>query len=95
MATQADYLINETVNDANLFLSQAQQLNTTTNRIVQRMLAMTEGGTNLAVLAGYVWPEGYTQANFVALYSALNALPGSIVDDDTRDALYKLISTFQ
>ena len=93
--SKADYLIVNTVNDINLFLSQAQQLKTTATRIVQRMLAMTDGGTNLSVLADYVWPEGYTQANFIALYNALKDLPGSAVDDATRDALFALVSSFQ
>ena len=95
MAGKADYLIINTVNDSNLFLSQVQQLKTTATRIVQRMLAMTDGATDLSILQGYVWPAGYTQANFITLYNALKDLPGSVVDDATRDALFALVSSFQ
>jgi hypothetical protein len=59
-------------------------------RIAERMEAL-----GIPALAGYEWPEGYTQADFVALYTALNSLPGSVVADTVRNALFKLVSFIQ
>jgi len=47
----------------------------------------------LPALEGYVWPDGYIQSDFVALYQALDALPGCIVEDTVRDALFKIVSS--
>lgn len=90
MATQGDYLVNNTVNDCNSLLAQLQAARTTITRIAERMEAL---GT--AALSGYEWPSGYTQTDFVALYNALGALPGSVVSDDVRDKLFKLVSSIQ
>ena len=88
MSTQGSYLVNRTSEDATALLSQLQQVKTTATRIVQRMEAM-----GLPALVGHEWPEGYSQAEFVAMYQLLDALPGSVVADDVRDALFKLVSS--
>jgi hypothetical protein len=49
----------------------------------------------VAALAGFEWPEGYTQADFVALYTALDLLPGLVVEDAVRNAVIKLVSSIQ
>jgi len=91
MATQAEYLVNQTVNDCNALLAQLQQAKTTAQRVVERMLAI-----GYVPLIDYPWPDGYTlNDDFVPLYNELAALPGTVVPDETRDAIYKLISTFQ
>ena len=90
MATPGDYLVNNSVNDANALLAQLEQVKRLVTRIAQRMDAL-----GIAALAGHVWPDGYTQADFVALYQALDALPGLVVDDDMRDKLFKLVSSIQ
>lgn len=90
MATQGHYLVLRTVDDVGAALAQLQAAQTTITRIIQRMAAL-----GLPALQGYEWPEGYTQADFVALYQALVALPGSIVTDAVRDAMFKLVSCIQ
>jgi len=90
MATQGHYLVTRTVDDVGAALAQLQVAQTTITRIIQRMAAL-----GLPALVGYEWPAGYTQADFIALYTALSALPGSVVADDVRDALFKLASSVQ
>lgn len=90
MATQGTYLVNNTVIDCNALLSQLEQARRLVTRVTERMEAL---GT--AALAGYAWPEDYAQQDFVALYQALDALPGSVVEDDVRDKLFKLVSCVQ
>lgn len=91
MATKAEYLVNKTVNDANALLAQLEAAKTTARRITERML-----GVGYVCLMSYDWPEGYTlNEDFLALYTAIEALPGSVVPDATRAALYKLVATFQ
>jgi hypothetical protein len=90
MATPGDYLINRSVEDCNALLTQLEQARRLITRIVQRMEALGVGA-----LAGYAWPAGYTQSDFVALYNALDALPGSIVEDATRNKVFDIVSTFQ
>lgn len=90
MATQGDFLIQRTVSDCTTLLSQLEAAKTTAQRISQRMVSL-----GLPALEGYVWPEGYTQTDFVALYQALAALPDSVVIDATRDAIFKLVSSIQ
>lgn len=90
MATQGTYLVNGTVNDCNALLQQLEGARRLVTRITERMEAL---GT--AALEGYGWPGGYTQADFVALYNALDALPGSVVSDDVRDAIFELVSNVQ
>ena len=85
---QGQYLVNRTSEDCAALLRQLEQAKTTAMRVVQRMEAL-----GLPALEGYVWPDGYTQSDFVALYQALDALPGSIVEDTVRDALFKLVSS--
>ena len=90
MATQGQYLVLRTVNDATNLLAELEQARTVATRIVERMEAIGAGA-----LDDYVWPEGYTKADFVALYNQLSGLPGSVVSDDVRDALFKLVSSIQ
>lgn len=90
MASRGEFLVTKTVNDCTTLLSQLEAAKTTALRISQRMVSL---GT--PALDGYVWPEGYTQADFVALYTALAGLPGSLVVDATRDAIFKLVSSIQ
>jgi len=90
MATQGQYLVNNTVNDCNVMLAQLEGARRLVTRIVERMEAL-----GVAALQGHVWPEGYTQADFVALYQALDVLPGCIVADDVRDKIFKLVSSIQ
>lgn len=90
MATQGQYLVNNTANDTISLLQQIQAVRTTVTRITERMAAIGE-----AALDSYQWPEGYTEADFTALYQALNALPGSIVADEVRNRLFKLVSYIQ
>ena len=90
MATQGEYLVNNTVDDSVQLLNQLEQAKRLSNRIAQRMESL-----GLQALVGYVWPEGYTQADFLALYQLLDALPGLVVEDEVRDGLYKLVSSIQ
>ena len=90
MATPGQYLVNNTVTDCNALLLQLEQARRLMTRITERMEAL---GT--AALAGYAWPEGYAQQDFVDLYQALDALPGSVVSDAVRDALFDLVSHVQ
>jgi hypothetical protein len=90
MATQGTYLVNNTTNDVLSLLQQIQAVRTTVTRITERMEALGED-----VLENYAWPEGYTEADFLALYQALDGLPGSIVADAARNKLFKLVSCIQ
>lgn len=90
MATQGEYLVNNTVQDAVDLLAQLEQAKRLANRIVQRMEAL-----GLSVLDGYEWPAGYTEQDFVDLYESLDALAGLVVDDTVRDELYKMVSSIQ
>ena len=90
MATQGEFLVRRTVADCTALLSQLEAAKPTAQRISQRMVSL-----GIPALAGYAWPEGYTQSDFVALYTALSALPGSMVADATRDAIFKLVSSIQ
>lgn len=90
MASQGEFLVTKTVNDCTTLLSQLEAAKATAQRVSQRMVSL-----GLPALAGYVWPDGYTQDDFVALYVALSALPGSVVADETRDALHALVSSIQ
>lgn len=90
MATQGDYLVNRSVEDVTALLLQLEQVQRLRTRITERMAAL-----GVAVLVGHVWPDGYTQADFVDLYNALDALPGLVVADDVRDRLFKIVSCIQ
>ena len=90
MASQGHYLITNSVDDTNALLSALEQAARLAERIVQRMEAL-----GLDALEGYAWPEGYTENDFVALYQALDALPGLVVADDVRDKLFALVSFIQ
>jgi len=90
MATPGHYLVLESRGDALQLLAQLLQVKSTATRLVQRMDAL-----GLPALVGYEWPDGYEQADFVALYQALSGLPGLVVDDDTRNKLVKLVAAVQ
>lgn len=90
MATPGEFLVNNTSEDCTRLLSQLESVKTTASRIVERMSAIGAGA-----LAGYVWPNEYSQVKFVALYTALAALPGTVVEDDTRDKIFELIAAIQ
>ena len=90
MATQGTYLVNNTVNDCNSLLAQLRNVKQTALNIAERMEAI-----GAPALTDYVWPEGYTSQDFLNLYNALKALPGSVIEDDTRDAIYKPVSHIQ
>ncbi len=90
MSAQGNYLIYRTVEDVNAIKNQLSSIHDLIDRIVQRWEAL-----GVAALAGYTWPEGYTQADFEALVAVLNALPDSVVTTSSRNALYKLVATFQ
>ncbi len=88
MSQQGQYLVLQSVNDSVALLAELERSKTLAQRISQRMVAIGVGA-----LQDYVWPTGYTQADFVALYNALAALPGMVVDDATRDKIFKLVSS--
>jgi hypothetical protein len=90
MATQGTHLVNNTTNDVRSLLQQIKAVRTTVTWIAERMAGIGE-----AALDGYAWPEGYTKADFIALYQALDGLPGSIVADAVRNKLFKLVSCIQ
>jgi hypothetical protein len=90
MATQADYLVNHTVNDVNALIVALAQTVTVIDRIVQRARAL--GATTWDA---YEFPEGYDATQAKALITALEALPESIVDNTVRNRLYKIVSIIQ
>lgn len=90
MATPGEFLVGRTVINCNDVLDSLENTRRLVTRITERMEAL-----GIGVLAGYQWPEGYTQADFVALYQALDALNGLIVENDVRDKLFKLIAYIQ
>lgn len=90
MATPGHLLVLDSRQNALELLRQLEAAKTTASRIVQRMEAL-----GVTALEGYEWPNEYTQADFVALYNALDDLPGSVVADDVRDKLYKLVAAVQ
>ena len=90
MATQGDYLINNTVDDVNSMLQLLEQVSLMVTRISERMEAL-----GVSALTGYEWHNGYTQSDFVGLYQALDGLPELSVSDDVRNDPYKLVSIFQ
>lgn len=95
MATKADYLIRNTVNDCTQLRAALEQAGTLAKRVVQRMEALSDPGNPVAFLLVYEWPDGYTIEDFVALYNAFDVLPGSVVADETRDSIYKILAHFQ
>lgn len=90
MATPGDYLVTKTATDCNTLLARLEEAKTLALRISQRMESMGTGP-----LAGYSWPNDYTQAKFVALYQALDALPGLVVENSTRDKIIELVAAIQ
>jgi hypothetical protein len=90
MATPGEFLVNNTSDDCTMLLVRLESVKTLANRIAQRMDAL-----GADVLSGYQWPNEYTQAKFVALYNALNNLPGTVVEDSTRDKIVELVAAIQ
>lgn len=90
MATQGEYLVNNTVTECTALIEQLLAVHLNITRITERMVSV---GT--AALDTYTWPAGYTKVEFIALYTFLAALPPLIVDDATRDAIYELLSYIQ
>ena len=86
--TQGEYLVRRTVEDVNRLKDLIYQVHDIIDRVGERSDALP------GVLTGYVWPEGYTEANFTSLVAVLKALPDSVVTTSARDAIHKLISTF-
>lgn len=95
MATKADYLINNTVNDCAQLRAALEQTKTLAQRITERMLALSDVGNPVAFRLTYDWPDGYTLEDFAGLYDALTLLPGSVVADETRNAIMKMLAYFQ
>jgi hypothetical protein len=94
MATPQDYALSNLRDNAAAMMLNLEQANKLRNRIVQELLALT-GGTPAGLetfFTGYSFPNVYTTDDIKALYIALSGLPGSIVDDNTRDKLFYLLS---
>lgn len=90
MATPGEYLVYQTVEDCTSLVQELERTQRLVWRIVERMEAIGAGP-----LTGFVWPNGYTQAKFVALYNALAALPDFVVDDAVRDDIFELLAALQ
>lgn len=90
MATQGEFLINQTVEDCAALLAHLEGSQAVVNRIIERI-----AGVGTDVLDGYTWPPCYSKADAVALYQSLVSLPGLIVEDSVRDELYKIVSCIQ
>ena len=88
MSVQGEYLVRRTVEDVNRIKDLLYQVHDAIDRTTERSDALP------GVLAGYVWPEGYTEANFTSLVAVLKALPDSVVTTSARDAIFKSVSTF-
>ena len=89
MATQGTYLVYRTVEDVNQIKNKLAEIHDLIDQVSERY-----GALGVAALAGYVWPEGYTQADFESLVAVLAALPDSVVTTSSRNAIFKLVATF-
>lgn len=89
MATQGDYLVQRTVEDVTRIKDLLYQLHDMIDRVAERGDALT------GVLTGYVWPDGYTEAEFTSLIAVLKALPDSVVTTSARNAVFKLVAAIQ
>ena len=89
MSTQGTYLVNQTVGDVNRIKESLALVHDLIDRVGERF-----GALGVAALAGFEWPAGYTQADFEALCAVLAALPDSVVTTSSRNAIFKLISSF-
>ena len=89
MSVQGTYLIYRTVEDVNKIKDDLSEIHDLIDRIGERF-----GALGVAALAGFEWPNGYTQAKFESLCAVLAALPDSVVTTSSRNAIYELISTF-
>ena len=94
MATPQDFALSNLRDNAQAMMQNLEQANKLRRRIVEELSALT-GGTMQGLLDffnGYGFPNAYTATDIKDLYIALNALPGSIVDNGTRDKLFYLLS---
>ncbi len=89
MSVQGTYLVYQTVNDVNRIKEDLAEIHDLIDRIGERF-----GALGTAALVGFEWPEGYTQADFEALCAVLAALPDSVVTTSSRNAIFKLVSSF-
>jgi len=90
MATPGEYLVHHTVEDVNQIKDDLAEIHDLIDQVGQRFEALGVGA-----LAGFPWPEGYTQADFEALAAVLAALPDSVVTTSSRNAIFKLIAALQ
>jgi hypothetical protein len=90
MATKGEYLVNRTVEDCTALIAQLEHVKRIVWRTVERMEAIGAGP-----LDEYNWPDDYSKAQFVSLYNALDGLPNFVIDDDTRDKIFDLLSSIQ
>jgi hypothetical protein len=90
MATRAEYLVNETHDDVTRLVQTIDTAASIIWRITQRMVSI--GGD---VLNTHSFENGYSKANFVALYTALNELPDFVINDDARDKILLFLSSVQ
>jgi hypothetical protein len=94
MATPQDFALSNLHSNGAQLMQHLEQANKLRNRIIQELVALT-GGTPAgldAFFSGYTFPNNYTTDDIKSLYIALNGLPGSIVDDGTRDELFTLLA---
>ena len=90
MATKGDYLVYRTVEDCTSLVAEIERVKRTIWRTVERMEAIGPGA-----LDEFNWPADYNKTKFVSLYNALNSLPEFVIDDDTRDKIFDLLSSIQ
>lgn len=93
MATPAEYLVRETVQDAQALIAALAQVRAVMDRMVQRSRAL--GATAVDTYA--TWPAGYTAQDFKGLINALDSvdMPDSIIPDNTRNRIHKLVANIQ
>jgi hypothetical protein len=90
MATKGQYLVNNTVEDCASLIQRLENARSLLWRVVNRMEAI-----GAPALDDVVFENDYTKTKFIALYTALNALPDFVIDDDTRDKVFDLLSSVQ
>lgn len=90
MSTPGNYLVYQTVADVNRIKEDLAVIHDLIDRVTERF-----GVLGVEALVGFVWPEGYTQADFEALCAVLAALPDSVVTTSSRNAIFKLVANIQ
>ena len=86
--SRADVLIQKTATDTNRLIDLLYQVHDTIDRLAVR----NDGSPG--VMAGYVWPAGYTEADYTSMMAVLKALPDSVVTTSAKEAVEKFVSTF-